>query len=204
MDRPKYDISSATATLPARKILAEVKYVPNNLAVPGFCVHTHCAAYNFGFLARQFTYFQRFDKDRRLLFFGVFAFSCPYFPTARPYKCKRNMDANTLLYIVTGGIALIVAGIAISPLSPTYGNTAWMPRWMRPDVGYLERGHNYGYPGELAQAPFSWLLMFTGVSFLANSITADSGIADKAADELFRKECLESDRRTGKRSYIKC
>ena len=43
----------------------------------------------------------------------------------------KDTIANTLLYIVTGGIALIVAGIAISPLSPTYGNTAWMPRWMQ-------------------------------------------------------------------------
>lgn len=94
------------------------------------------------------------------------------------------MDANTLLYIVTGGIAIIVAGIAISPFSPTYGNTAWMPRWMRPGVDCLERGHNYGYPGELAQIPFSRLLMFTGVSFLVGSITADSGIAGKAADGL--------------------
>lgn len=79
------------------------------------------------------------------------------------------MDANTVSYIVWGGIALMLAGWAAFPLNLSYDNTSWMPRWMRPGVNYLERGHEYNYPANEARAYLSIMLLLTGLAYLLSA-----------------------------------
>lgn len=80
---------------------------------------------------------------------------------------RSNSTRQTITYIVWSGIALLVAGCVAFPLNLSYDNTWWMPRWMRPGVDYLERGHDFNYPADEAQAYFSIILMFTGVGSLS-------------------------------------
>lgn len=76
------------------------------------------------------------------------------------------MDTQTTLYIVFGGIALMVAGWAAFPFSLSYANTSWMPGWMRPGVDYLERAHDFDYPADMARVQFSILLALTGLTYI--------------------------------------
>lgn len=76
------------------------------------------------------------------------------------------MDTQTTLYIVSGGIALMLAGWAAFPFSLSYGNTSWMPGWMRPGVDYLERAHDFDYPADMARIQFSIMLALTGLAYI--------------------------------------
>ena len=53
---------------------------------------------------------------------------------------------NTEITIIAS-IFLLLGGLAAFPFTLDYSNTSWMPRWMRPDVDYLERPFRYDYPG---------------------------------------------------------
>lgn len=92
------------------------------------------------------------------------------------------MDPNTITYIVWSGIALLVAGCVAFPRNLSYDNTWWMPRWMRPGVDYLERGHDFNYPADEARAYFSIILMFTGVGCLSGYFLLYSDSPVPAAD----------------------
>lgn len=76
------------------------------------------------------------------------------------------MDTQTTLYIVFGGIALMVAGWALFPFSLSYANTSWMPGWMRPGVDYLERAHDFDYPSDMVRVQFSIMLALTGATYI--------------------------------------
>lgn len=80
------------------------------------------------------------------------------------------MDTQTILYIVFGGIALMLAGWAAFPFSLSYDNTSWMPGWMRPSVDYLERAHDFDYPADMARIQFSIMLLFTGFAYIMGLI----------------------------------
>lgn len=80
------------------------------------------------------------------------------------------MDTQTILYIVFGGIALMLAGWAAFPFSLSYDNTSWMPGWMRPGVDYLERAHDFDYPADMARIQFSIMLLFTGFAYIMGLI----------------------------------
>ncbi len=60
----------------------------------------------------------------------------------------------------------MLAGWAAFPFSLSYGNTSWMPRWMRPGVDYLERGHDFDYPTDGAQIYLSVTLLLTGLAYI--------------------------------------
>ena len=53
---------------------------------------------------------------------------------------------NTEITIIAS-IFLLLGGLAAFPFTLDYSNTSWMPRWMRPDIDYLERPFRYDYPG---------------------------------------------------------
>ena len=52
---------------------------------------------------------------------------------------------NTEITIIAS-IFLLLGGLAAFPFTLDYSNTLWMPRWMRPDIDYLERPFRYDYP----------------------------------------------------------
>ena len=60
----------------------------------------------------------------------------------------------------------IIGGLAAFPFTLDYSNTSWMPRWMRPDIDYLERPFRYDYPGRGMQIIFSLLVLFVGAMSL--------------------------------------
>ena len=77
-----------------------------------------------------------------------------------------------LNHILMAASLLIVAGIASFPYRLNYGNTAWLPRWMRPDRSYLDRPWEYDYPArgiglkEMYPESFN-LLAFTPLAALS-------------------------------------
>lgn len=83
------------------------------------------------------------------------------------------MDTNISTYVVTSGILLLIAGIAAYPYILTYENTSWMPRWMRPDVDYLERPYDYGYPAHLPQSAFCLSVMAIGFIVACSEFIGD-------------------------------
>lgn len=72
---------------------------------------------------------------------------------------------NTEITIIAS-IFLLLGGLAAFPFTLDYSNTSWMPRWMRPDVDYLERPFRYDYPGRGMQIIFSLLVLFVGAMSL--------------------------------------
>ena len=72
---------------------------------------------------------------------------------------------NTEMTIIAS-IFLLLGGLAAFPFTLDYSNTSWMPRWMRPDVDYLERPFRYDYPGRGMQIIFSLLVLFVGAMSL--------------------------------------
>ena len=89
---------------------------------------------------------------------------------------------NTEITIIAS-IFLLLGGLAAFPFTLDYSNTSWMPRWMRPDVDYLERPFRYDYPGRGMQIIFSLLVLFVGAMSLltlldknlSQTVTPDSG-----------------------------
>lgn len=72
---------------------------------------------------------------------------------------------NTEITIIAS-IFLLLGGLAAFPFTLNYANTSWMPRWMRPDVDYLERPFRYDYPVRGIQTIFSLLVLFVGAMSL--------------------------------------
>lgn len=72
---------------------------------------------------------------------------------------------NTEITIIAS-IFLLLGGLAAFPFTLDYSNTSWMPRWMRPDIDYLERPFRYDYPGRGMQIIFSLLVLFVGAMSL--------------------------------------
>ena len=72
---------------------------------------------------------------------------------------------NTEITIIAS-IFLLLGGLAAFPFTLDYSNTSWMPRWMRPDVDYMERPFRYDYPARGIHIFFSVLTMFVGAMSL--------------------------------------
>lgn len=78
-----------------------------------------------------------------------------------------------LIYNLTASCLLIVAGIASFPYRLSYGNTAWLPRWMRPDKAYLDRPYEYDYPARGIGLLFSVMLALIGTLALIFILAPD-------------------------------
>ena len=82
---------------------------------------------------------------------------------------------NTEITIIAS-IFLLLGGLAAFPFTLDYSNTSWMPRWMRPDVDYLERPFRYDYPGRGMQIIFSLLVCGSNVTaYLAGQEPVPNG-----------------------------
>lgn len=79
---------------------------------------------------------------------------------------------NTEITIIAS-IFLLLGGLAAFPFTLNYANTSWMPRWMRPDVDYLERPFRYDYPARGIHIFFSILTMFVGAMSLITLLDKD-------------------------------
>lgn len=69
---------------------------------------------------------------------------------------------SELNHILMAACLLIVAGFASFPYRLSYGNTAWLPRKMRPDRAYLERPYEYDYPAHNINLLFSVSVILIG------------------------------------------
>lgn len=78
-----------------------------------------------------------------------------------------------LNHILMAASLLIVAGIASFPYRLNYGNTAWLPRWMRPDRSYLDRPWEYDYPARGIGLLFSVMLALIGTLALIFILAPD-------------------------------
>ena len=78
-----------------------------------------------------------------------------------------------LIYNLKASCLLIVAGIASFPYRLSYGNTAWLPRWMRPDKAYLDRPYEYDYPARGIGLLFSVMLALIGTLALVFMLTPE-------------------------------
>lgn len=79
---------------------------------------------------------------------------------------------NTTMTMIAG-LFLILGGLSVFPFVLSYANTSWMPRWMRPDVDYLERPFRYDYPARGIQMSFSIFTMFVGAMLLVTLYSTD-------------------------------
>ena len=80
---------------------------------------------------------------------------------------------SELNHILMAACLLIVAGIASFPYRLSYGNTAWLPRWMRPDRSYLDRPWEYDYPARGIGLLFSVMLALIGTLVLIFILAPD-------------------------------
>lgn len=81
-----------------------------------------------------------------------------------------NAELN---HILMAGCLLIVAGIASFPYRLSHGNTAWLPRKMRPDRAYLERPYEYDYPAHNINLLFSVSVVLIGTLALIFILAPD-------------------------------
>lgn len=80
---------------------------------------------------------------------------------------------SELNHILMAACLLIVAGIASFPYRLSYGNTAWLPRKMRPDRAYLERPYEYDYPAHNINLLFSVSVALIGTLALIFILAPD-------------------------------
>lgn len=80
---------------------------------------------------------------------------------------------SELNHILMAACLLIVAGIASFPYRLSYGNTAWLPRWMRPNKAYLDRPYEYDYPARGIGLLFSVMLALIGTLALIFILAPD-------------------------------
>lgn len=78
-----------------------------------------------------------------------------------------------LNHILMAASLLIVAGIASFPYRLNYGNTAWLPRWMRPNKAYLDRPCEYDYPAHNINLLFSVSVALIGTLALIFILAPD-------------------------------
>ena len=80
---------------------------------------------------------------------------------------------SELNHILMAACLLIVAGFASFPYRLSYGNTAWLPRKMRPDRAYLERPYEYDYPAHNINLLFSVSVILIGTLALIFILAPD-------------------------------